>query len=180
MGICCVTQGTQTRALQHYNSKTSILQHSAFFIVQLSHPFMTIGKTIALTRRTFVSKVMTLLFNMLSRLVITFLPRSKRLLLSWLQSPCNESVLLIRQPKYCIFSFTSSFSNEYSGLISFRIADQTETLKNSSTRGSKESGAGVGRERQETPGINTTIKQNTPAPGNHHRLKDESAPSNVR
>ena len=114
-------QGTLKSLLQHHSSKASILQHSAFFIVQLSHPFMTIGKTIALTRRTFVSKVMTLLFNMLSRLVITFLPRSKRLLLSWLQSPCNESVLLIRQPKYCIFSFTSSFSNEYSGLISFRM-----------------------------------------------------------
>ena len=143
-------------------------------------------KNHSLDRRTFVCKVMSLLLNMLSRLVITFLPRSKHLLLSWLQSPCshrvfsNKSVLLIRQPKYCIFSFSISFSNEYSGLISFRVADQTETLKNSPTRGSKESGAGVGRERQETPGINTTVKQNTPARGKHHRLKDESAPSNVR
>ena len=73
--------------LQHHSSKAQILQHSAFFIVQLSHPYMTTGKTKALTRRTFVGKVMSLLFNMLSRLVITFLPRSKRLLISWLQSP---------------------------------------------------------------------------------------------
>ena len=73
--------------LQHHSSKASILQHSAFFIVQLSHPYLTTGKTIALTRWTFVDKVMSLLFNMLSRLVITFLPRSKGLLISWLQSP---------------------------------------------------------------------------------------------
>ena len=75
------------KSLQHHCSKTSLLQHSAFFILQLSHPYMTTGKTIALTRRTFVGKAMSLLFNMLSRLVITFLPRSKRLLISWLQSP---------------------------------------------------------------------------------------------
>ena len=75
-------QGTLKSLLQHYSSKASILQHSAFFIVQLSHPYMTTGKTIALTRRTFVGKVMSLLLNMLSRLVITFLPRSKRLLIS--------------------------------------------------------------------------------------------------
>ena len=80
-------QGTLKSLLQHHGSKASILQHSAFFIVQLSHPYMTTGKTIALTRRTFVGKVMPLFFNMLSRLVITFLPRSKRLLISWLQSP---------------------------------------------------------------------------------------------
>ena len=80
-------QGTLKSLLQHHSSKASILQHSAFFIVQFSHPYMTTGKTIALTRRTFVGKVMFLLFNMLSRLVITFLPRSKRLLISWLQSP---------------------------------------------------------------------------------------------
>ena len=76
-----------SRVLQHHSSKTSILQHSAFFIVQLSQPCMTTGKTIALTRQTFVVKVMSLPFNMLSRLVITFLSRSKRLLISWLQSP---------------------------------------------------------------------------------------------
>ena len=76
-----------SRVLQNYSSKASILQRSAFFTVQLSHPYMTTGKTIAMTRQTFVGKVMSLLFNMLSRLVIAFLPRSKRLLISWLQSP---------------------------------------------------------------------------------------------
>ena len=80
-------QGTLKSLLQHHSSKASILQRSAFFIVQLSHPHVTTGKTIALTRRTFVDKVISLLFNMLSRLVITFLPRSKCLLISWLQSP---------------------------------------------------------------------------------------------
>ena len=77
-------QGTRKSLLQHHSSKASILQHSAFFMVQISHPHMTTGKTIALTRRIFVGKVISLLFNMLSSLVITFLPRSKRLLISWL------------------------------------------------------------------------------------------------
>ena len=81
--------------LQHHSSKASILQHSAFFIVQLSHPYMTTGKTIALTRWTFVGKVMSLLFNILSRLVIAFLPRSKCLLISWLQSP---SAVILEPP----------------------------------------------------------------------------------
>ena len=80
-------QRTLKSLLQHHSSKASILQRSAFFTLQLSHPCMTTGKTIALTRRTFVGKVISLLLNMLSRLVITFLPRSKRLLISWLQSP---------------------------------------------------------------------------------------------
>ena len=80
-------QGTLNSFLQHHSSKASILWHSPFFIVQLSHPYMTTGKAIALTRWTFVDKEMSLLLNMLSRLVITFLPRSKRLLISWLQSP---------------------------------------------------------------------------------------------
>ena len=80
-------QGTLKSLLQHHSSKASILLHSAFFLVQLSHSYMTTGKTIALTRRTFVYKVMSLLFNMLSRLVITFLSSSKHLLISWLQSP---------------------------------------------------------------------------------------------
>src|SRR5574341_1462644 len=84
-------QGTCKSLLQHHSSKALILQHSAFFTVQLSHSHTTTGKTIALTRRTFVGKVMSLLFNMLSRLVITFLPRSKRLLISWLQSPSAVS-----------------------------------------------------------------------------------------
>ena len=85
-------QGTLKSLLQYHTSKAPILQHSAFFIVQLSHPDLTAGKTIALTRRTFVGKVMSLLFSMLSRLVITFLPRSKHLLISWQQSP--SSVIL--------------------------------------------------------------------------------------
>ena len=88
-------QGTLKSLLQHHSSKASILQRSAFFIVQLSHPYMTTGKTIVLTRQTIVDKAMSLLFNMLSRLVITFLPRSKRLLISWLQSPCA----VILEPK---------------------------------------------------------------------------------
>ena len=80
-------QGTLMSLLQHHSSKASILQHSAFFMVQLSYPYMATGKTIAVTRRTFVCKVMSLLFNVLSRLVTAFLPRSKGLLISWLQSP---------------------------------------------------------------------------------------------
>ena len=80
-------QGTLKSLLQHHSSKASILQRSAFFTLQLSHPYMTTGKTIVLTRRKFVSQVMSLLLNMLSRLVITFLPRSKCLLISWLKSP---------------------------------------------------------------------------------------------
>ena len=88
-------QGTLKSLLKHHSSKASILQHSAFFIVQLSHPYMTIGKTIALTRWTFVSKAMSLLFNMLPSLVIAFLPRSKHLLISWLQSPST----VILEPK---------------------------------------------------------------------------------
>ena len=86
LGLLAV-QGTLKSLLQHHSSKASILWRSAFFTVQLSHPYMTTGKTIGLTRRTLVGKVMSLLLNMLSRLVITFLPRSKRLLISWLQSP---------------------------------------------------------------------------------------------
>ena len=89
-------QGTLKSLLQHHSSKASILRCSAFFIVQLSHPYMTTGKTIALTRQTFVGKVMSLLFNMLSRLVITFLPRNKHLLISWLQSP---STVILERPK---------------------------------------------------------------------------------
>ena len=82
-----VVQGTLKSLLQHHSSKASILQRSAFFIVQLLHPYMTTGKTIALTRWPFVGKVMSLLFNMLSMVVIAFFPRSKHLLISWLQSP---------------------------------------------------------------------------------------------
>ena len=88
-------QGTLKSLLQHHSSKASVLRHSTFFMVQFSHPYMTTGKTIALTRQTFVGKVMSLLFNMLSRFVIAFLPRSKHLLNSWLQSPSA----VISEPK---------------------------------------------------------------------------------
>ena len=91
-----VVQGTLKSLLQHHSSRASIFLCSAFFIVQISHPYMTTGKTIALTRQTFVGKVMSLLFNMLSRLVIDYLPRSKLLLISWLQSP---SALILEPPK---------------------------------------------------------------------------------
>ena len=94
--ILLAIQGTLKSLLQHHSSKESVLWCSAFFIVQLSHPYMTTGKTIALTRQTFVGKVMSLLFNILSRLVITFLPRSKRLLRSWLQS---SSAVILELPK---------------------------------------------------------------------------------
>ena len=103
--------------LQHQSSKASILWCSAFFIIQLSHPYMTTGKTIALTRWTFVGKVMSLLFNMLSRLVITLLPRSKRLLISWLQSP-SAVILEPRKIKSDTVSTVSpSISHEVIGRI---------------------------------------------------------------
>src|SRR5574338_40315 len=108
-------QGTLKSLLQHHTSKASILQCSAFFTVQLSHPYMTIGKTIALTSRTFVGKVMSLLWNMLSRLVITFLPRSKRLLIPWLQSP---SVVILEPPKIksaTVSTVSPSISHEVLG-----------------------------------------------------------------
>ena len=100
-------QGTLKSLLQHYSSKASIFQHSAFFIVQLSHPYMTTGKTIALTRRTFVDKVISLLCNMLSRLGITFLPRSKCLLISWLQSPsiCSDFGAQKNKVSHCFHCF---------------------------------------------------------------------------
>ena len=107
-------QGTLKSLLQYHSSKPSILQHSAFFTVQLSHPYMTTGKTIALTRRTFVGKVMSLLLNMLSRLVITFLPRSKHLLISWLQSP---STMILEPPK--IKSATVSTVSPSSSHVSY-------------------------------------------------------------
>ena len=119
-------QGTLKHFLQHHSSKASILWQSAFFIIQLSHPYMTIGKTIALTRWTFVGKVMSLLFNMLSSLVITFLPRSKRLLISWLQSSSavildlitSHKMLLVLSPHHP--SSTVSYSLELS-FLSFSL-----------------------------------------------------------
>ena len=108
-------QGTLKSLLQHHSSKASILPLSAFFIVQLSHPYMTTGKIIALTRQTFAGKVMSLIFNMLSRLVITFLPRSKRLLISWLQSP---SAVILEPPKIksdAVSTVSPSISHEVMG-----------------------------------------------------------------
>ena len=101
-------QGTLKSLIQHHSSKTSVLQCSAFFIVQLSHPYMTTGKSIALTRWTFVGKVMSLLFNKLSRLVITFLPSSKCLLISWPQSP---SAVILEPPKIKSFMVSPSICN---------------------------------------------------------------------
>uniref|UniRef100_A0AC11CUW2 Uncharacterized protein n=1 Tax=Ovis aries TaxID=9940 RepID=A0AC11CUW2_SHEEP len=105
-------QGTLKSLLQHHSSKASILRRPAFFTVQLSHPYMTTGKTIALTRRTLVGKVMSLLLNMLSRLVITFLPRSKRLLISWLQSP---SAVILEPPKIKSDTVSPSICHEVMG-----------------------------------------------------------------
>src|SRR5574341_849592 len=108
-------QGTLKSLLQHHSSKASILQGSAFFIVQLSHPYMTTEKTIALTRQTIVGKVMSLLLNMLSRLVITFLPRSKHLLISCLQSP---SVVILEPKKIksdTVYTVSPSISHEVMG-----------------------------------------------------------------
>ena len=105
-------QGTLKSLLQHHSSKASILWRSAFFTVQLSHPYMTIGKTIALTRQTFVGKVISLLFNMLSRLFITFLPRSKHLLISWLQSP---SAVILEPRKIKLATVSPSICHEMMG-----------------------------------------------------------------
>ena len=108
-------QGTLKSLLQHHSSKTSILQCSAFFTVQISHPYMTTGKTIALTRQTFVGKVISLLLNMLSKLMITFLPRSKHLLISWLQSP---SAVILEPPKIesaTVSTVSPSISHEVMG-----------------------------------------------------------------
>ena len=105
-------EGTLKSLLQHHSSKASILLHSAFFIVQLSHPYMTSGKTIASTRQSFVGKVRSLLFNMLSMLGITFLPRSKRLLISWLQSP---SAVILEPRKIKSATVSPSISREVMG-----------------------------------------------------------------
>ena len=102
-------QGTLKSLLQHHSSKASVLRHLAFFIVQLLHPYMTTGETIALTRWTFVGKVMSLLFNILSRLVITFLPRSKHLLISWLQS---TSAVILEPPQIKFATISPSVSHE--------------------------------------------------------------------
>jgi len=135
-------QGTLKSLLQHHSSKASILQCSAFFTVQLSHPYMTTGKTIALTRRTFVGKVMSLLLNMLSRLVVTFLPRSKHLLISWLQSP-SAVILEPRKIKSDTISTDSpSISHEVMGL------DANNWLE-------KDKGCGAKKEKQEAETFTT-------------------------
>ena len=109
-------QGTLKSFLQHHSSKASILQHSAFFTIQHSHPYMTIGKTIALTRWTFFGKVMSLLLNMLSKLVITFLPRSKLLLILWLQSPSAVFVEPSKIKSATVSIVSPSISPEVMGL----------------------------------------------------------------
>ena len=114
-------QGTLQSLLQHHSSKASILQCSAFFTVQLSHPYMTTGKTIALTRRTFIGKVMSLLFNMLSRLVITFLPRSNRLLISWLQSLSTVILETKKIKSDTVSTVSPSISHEVMGPAQFRL-----------------------------------------------------------
>ena len=121
-------QVTLKSLLQHHSSKASILQLSAFFMVQLSHPYMTTGKTIALTRWTFVIKVMSLLFNMLSRLVIAFLPRSKCLLISWLQSP--SAVILEPKKMKSLTVSTVSPSNNISMWYFSLVYYGTETVPN--------------------------------------------------
>ena len=108
-------QGTLKNLLQHHSSKASILQCSSFFLVQLSHPYMTTGKTIALTRQTFVGKVMSLLFHMLFRLVITFLPRSKRLLISWLQSPSTVILEPLKIKSATVSTVSPSICHEVMG-----------------------------------------------------------------
>ena len=122
-------QGALKSILQHYSSKAAIPRHSAFFIVQLSHPYMTIGKTIALTRRTFVGQVTSLLFNILSRFVIAFLPRSKHLLISWLQSP---SSVILEPPKVksvTVSTVSPSICHEVMGLDAMILVFWMLTLK---------------------------------------------------
>ena len=126
-------QGTFKSLLQHRSSKASILQCSAFFIVQLLHPYMTTGKTIALTRQIFVDKVMSLLLNMLSRLVITFLPRNKRLLISWLQSP---SAVILEPPKIksaTVSTVSPSICHEVARVLKWRGKVEVDLLSSVST-----------------------------------------------
>ena len=135
-------QGTLKSLLQHHSSKTSILQCSAFFTVQLSHPYMTTGKTIALTRWTFVGKVMSLLFNMLSRLVIVFLPRSKYLLVSWLQSPSAVILEPEKRKSVSASTFPPSICHEVMGpdamilvfwMLSFKPAFSLSSMRGESS-----------------------------------------------
>ena len=122
-------QGTLKSLLQHHSSKASILHHSAFFIVQLSHRYMTTGKTIALTSQTFVDKVMSLPFNMLSRLVITFLPRSKCLLISWLQSPSAVILETKKIKSVTVSTVSASICPEVMGLDAMIFVFRVLTFK---------------------------------------------------
>ena len=132
-------QGTLKSLLQHHSSKASILQRSAFFTVQLSHPYMTTGKTITLTRRTFVGKVMSLLLNMLSRLIITFLPRSKHLLISWLQSPSAVILEPLKIKSDTVSTVSASISHEVMGpdamIFVFWLSQLFHSLLSLSSRG---------------------------------------------
>ena len=121
-GLISAIQGTLKSLLQHHSSKASVLQCSAFFMVQISYPYLTTGKTIALTIRTFVSKVMSLLFNMLSRFVIAFLPRSKRLLISWLQSPC--AVIMEHKVCHCFHCFKTGPTSRQKHLCPWALGIQ--------------------------------------------------------
>ena len=121
-------QGTLKSLLQHHSSKASILWRSAFFTAQLSHPYMTTGKTIALTRWTFVGKVMSLLLNMLFRLVITFLPKCKHLLISWLKSPSAEILEPKRIKSATVFTVSPSICNEVMGLGEKELETHSGTL----------------------------------------------------
>ena len=121
-------QGSLKSLLQHHSSKASILQYSAFFIFQLSHPYLTTGKSIAWTRWTFVGKGMSLLFNMLSRLVITFLPRSKHLLISWLQSP-STVILELPKIKSDTVSTVSPFRHDLNQILDDYTVEMTNRFK---------------------------------------------------
>ena len=121
-------QGTLRSLFQHHSSKASILQRSAFFTVQLSHPYMTTEKTIALTRQTFVGKVMSLLFNMLSRLVITFIPRSKRLLISWLVTICSDFGAQQNRVWHCFHCFPISSSHAWMWLLDHKKLSAKELM----------------------------------------------------
>ena len=124
----CIAQGSLKSLLQHHSSKALILQPSAFFIVQLSHPYMTTGKPITLTRRTFVDKVMSLLFNMLSRLVITFLPRSKCLLTSWLQLPSAVILEPKKTVSHCFLCYYIQ-THKFSPVLSVRYTSPLPMLQ---------------------------------------------------
>ena len=126
-------QGTFKSLLQHHSSKASTVWHTAFFIVQLSHPYITIGKTIALTKWIFVGKVVSLLFSTLSMLVIAFLPRSKQLLISWLQSPSAVILEPKKMKSDTVFTFSPSIRHELIGLDAMIYCDSMYAMEYHST-----------------------------------------------